>query len=165
MMATRTATLIAATITTGLMAGLYFAYMVSVLPGLHRTDARTLVGTMQAINEAILNGWFFLAFIGALLTTLAAAVLHLSPSARGALPWIVAALVLYAIGLIVTAAVNVPLNDDLAAAGSPDRIADLAAVRAHFETTWVRWNTVRGLVTMAAFGCLTWALVLTGRTR
>jgi uncharacterized membrane protein len=159
----RDAALVAATITMGLMAGLFYAYSCSVMLGLHRTDDRTFVGAMQAINVAILNGWFFLSFIGALLLTVLAAALHLSADWRGALPWIVAALVLYIVVLVVTGALNVPLNDKLEAAGSPDRIADLAAVRRGFEAAWVRWNLVRTLACTAALGCLTWALVLHGR--
>jgi hypothetical protein len=41
---------------------------------------------------------------------------------------------------------NVPLNDELGDAGSPDRIADLAAVRDDFEDPWVAWNIVRTVV-------------------
>lgn len=78
------------------------------------------------------------------------------------LPWIVAALVLYVLTLVITMAINVPLNNELAAAGAPDRIADLAAVREHFEAKWVRWNVARAVASTAAFGCLTWALVLQG---
>ncbi|MER6824390.1 DUF1772 domain-containing protein, partial [Streptosporangium sp. NPDC000563] len=33
-----------------------------------------------------------------------------------------------------------------------------------FEAAWVRWNLVRTLACVAAFGCLTWALVVYGRT-
>jgi uncharacterized membrane protein len=36
-------------------------------------------------------------------------------------------------------------------------------VRDDFVTPWVAWDIVRTLVTTAAFGCLTWALVLRGR--
>jgi hypothetical protein len=60
--------------------------------------------------------------------------------------------------------VNVPLNDDIKAAGDPDRIADLGAVRDAFhETRWVAWNVVRTILNTVAFGCLLWALVLHGR--
>ncbi|MGH3964483.1 MAG: anthrone oxygenase family protein [Pseudonocardiaceae bacterium] len=67
--------------------------------------------------------------------------------------------------LIFTVGMNVPLNDALAAAGSPDRAADLAQVRASFEAAWVRWNIARAVAFTAAFGCLTWALMIYGRTR
>jgi uncharacterized membrane protein len=77
----------------------------------------------------------------------------------------VAALVLYVVAFVVTIAVNVPLNDMLKAAGDPDSIADLAATRARFdEAKWTSWNLVRTWATVAAFGCLSWALVLFGRS-
>ena len=54
----REAVLAEATLVTGLVAGLSFAYSCSVMPGLAATDDRTFVGTMQSINRRILNGWF-----------------------------------------------------------------------------------------------------------
>lgn len=160
----RNGVLVAATLAMGLAAGLFYTFSISVMPGLGRSDDRTFVEAMQHVNEAILNGWFALSFGGALVLTGLAAVLHISGDSRPALPWIVAALVLYGVGvMVVTMALNVPLNDELAAAGRPDRIADLAAVRERFETAWVRWNVVRTVTSTAAFGCLTWALVLLGR--
>ncbi|GAA0840320.1 DUF1772 domain-containing protein [Streptosporangium amethystogenes subsp. fukuiense] len=155
--------LVAATITVGLMAGLFYAYTCSVMPGLGRTDDRTFVGAMQRINVAILNGWFAVCFGGALVLTVLAALLHLHREGRPMLPWIVAALVLYAVVLVITMRVNVPLNNALDAAGEPDGVADLAAVRERFEAVWVRWNLARTVACVAAFGCLTWALVLYGR--
>jgi uncharacterized membrane protein len=80
------------------------------------------------------------------------------------LPWTVAALVLYLAAFVVTIGVHVPLNDAIKAAGNPDRIADLVAVRERFnEARWVGWNVVRAVATTAAFACLAWALVLDGR--
>ena len=160
----RSGALATATITTGLMAGLYYAYACSVMPGLSRTDDRTFVSAMQQINVAIINPWFFICFFGALVFTVLAAVLHLRGDGRGVLPWIAAALVLYVATLVITIGFNVPLNDELAAAGDPDRTADLAAVRERFEAAWVRWNIARAVACTAAFGCLSWALVLHGRT-
>jgi uncharacterized membrane protein len=72
---------------------------------------------------------------------------------------------LYLIAVVVTVAVNVPLNDALKAAGNPDRIRDLAGVRERFhETSWAAWNLVRVVTSVGAFGCLAWALVLFGRS-
>lgn len=155
--------LVAATLTTGLMAGLFYAFACSVMLGLNRTDDHTFVGAMQRINVAILNGWFLVSFVGALVFTILAAVLRLPGAGGGVLPWIVAALVLYGAVFVITASVNVPLNNELATAGDPGGIADLAAVRERFEATWVRWNIARAVACTAAFGCLTWALVLHGR--
>ena len=132
--------------------------------GLCMTDDRTFVSAMQQINVAILNPWFFVSFFGALVFTALAAVLHLPEDWRAVLPWIAAALILYLATLVITFGFNVPLNNELAAAGDPDHIADLAGVRERFEASWVRWNIARAVASTAAFGCLIWALVLHGRT-
>jgi uncharacterized membrane protein len=154
--------LVGATVTTGLIAGLFFAFACAVMPGLGRAGDRTFVEAMQRINVAILNGWFALAFGGALVLALASAALHLRADNRAGLAWIIAAVVLYVAMLAITFAVNVPLNDQLEAAGAPDRVPGLAAVREHFETAWVRWNIARALISAAALACLAWALVLSG---
>ncbi|MFF0573062.1 anthrone oxygenase family protein [Streptosporangium saharense] len=158
----QTVSLLAATVTTGLMAGLFAAFSYAVMPGLARSHDRTFVEAMQRINVSIVNGWFMVCFLGGLVFTIAALVLHLS-TGRELLPWIIAALVLYAAMFVITAAVNVPLNDQLARAGHPGDIADLAAVRQAFEARWVTWNVVRAVANVAAFAALTWALVLHGR--
>jgi uncharacterized membrane protein len=158
------ATLVAATMTVGLMAGVFGLYAQAIMPGLGETDDRTFVDAFQAIDEAIVNPLFLATLVGALVLTGLAAVLHRGEDGRSTLPWIVAALVLYLAAFVITVAVNVPLNDDINAAGDPDRIADLAAVRERFdEDRWVRWNIVRAVACTTAFGCLVWALALHGR--
>jgi uncharacterized membrane protein len=163
--AVRALSLIAATMSMGLMAGVFGLYAHTVMPGLGRTDDRTFVGAFQAIDRAIINPWFLAGgFVGALVFTALAAVLNLPADRRSVLPWIAVALVLYLAVFVITVGVNVPLNDAIKAAGDPDRIADLAAVRERFdEARWVRWNNVRTVASTAAFGCLAWALVLFGR--
>jgi uncharacterized membrane protein len=153
-----------ATITMGLMAGVFQLYAHTVMPGLGRTDDRTFVGAFQAMDRAIINPLFMATFFGAFAFTGLAAALHLGAGARSLLPWLVVALVLYAAVLVITFRVNLPLNDMIKAAGDPDAIADLAAVRERFdEATWVRWNVVRAVASTAAFACLAWALVRYGR--
>jgi uncharacterized membrane protein len=162
--AIRGAVLIVATLAMGLMAGVFGLYAHTIMRGLGRTDDRTFVGAFQAIDKAIINPLFMATFFGALVFTALAALLDLGDDTRSLLPWIVAALVLYLAVVVITLAVNVPLNDGIKAAGEPDRIPDLAAVRERFnEAKWIHWNIVRALMSTAAFGCLTWALVLHGR--
>jgi uncharacterized membrane protein len=163
--ALQTAALVAATLTTGLMAGVFGLYAHTIMPGLRRTDDRTFVGAFQAIDTAIINPWFLAGgFLGALLCTGLAAAVHLGGDGRAVLPWAVAAFALYAVVVVITVAVHLPLNNALKAAGDPDGIADLAAVRQRFaEARWARWNVVRAVLSTAAFGCLAWALVEHGR--
>ena len=154
-MSARTLTLFAATVTVGLSAGVFGLYAHTIMRGLGRTDDRTFVGAFQAIDRAIINPVFLLTFFGALVLSAVAVGLHLG---RRALPWIVVAAVLYLAVVVITMAVNVPLNDAIKAVGDPDWIADLAAVRANFhEARWIAWNLVRTAATTVAFGCLLWA--------
>ena len=157
----RTTTLMGATMTMGLVAGVFALYAHTIMPGLRKTDDRTFVAAFRQIDRAIVNPWFMAtAFVGALVFTLVAGIAN-----RGtpALPWIAAAFGLYLVAVVVTAAVNVPLNDAIKAAGDPNHI-DVTQVRAQFhETRWAVGNLLRVATTTSAFGLLTWALVLCGR--
>jgi uncharacterized membrane protein len=158
----RVAALMAATITTGLMAGVYWTYGTAFMPGLAKVDDKTFVGAFQAADRAIVNPVFLgIGFLGTLLLTALAGLLSLKEKA---LPWIAAAFVLYLITMIVTVAVNVPLNDALKAAGDPNTI-DVTAARAAFdEARWRTFNNIRTVLALAAFGLLGWALYLTGKS-
>jgi uncharacterized membrane protein len=143
----RSAALLAATVSTGMMAGLFAAFAYAVMPGLARADDRTVVVAMQRINESIQNGLFFLLFAGALVSTAIAAALYLSADRTAPLPWIIVALVLYVATLVITFAANIPLNNLLADGGD----ADPAGLRDRFEAAWVRWNILRTVTCSAAF--------------
>ena len=154
-----------AMIATGLSAGLLYSYACSVLPGLAQTSDRTFIDAMQQINKAIQNPVFFASFFGALALTAVAAAQQRRLGPGAATRWTVAALALYALALLVTMGANVPLNNHLAAAGGPARIADPAAVRNHFQAPWMAWNIARTALATAALACLGRALVLHGRRR
>jgi uncharacterized membrane protein len=145
--------LLAATLTAGLQAGTYYTWATGVLPGLARGDDRTFVAALQNMNIAIVNPIFLASFLGAPVLA-AGAILTSSSTAR---PWVIAATVLAIGTVLVTGAANIPLNDALEAAGNVDRIKDLAAVRADFEDSWVRWNIVRVATSTASLACLAWA--------
>ncbi|MCX0274635.1 DUF1772 domain-containing protein [Nocardia zapadnayensis] len=160
----RTVVLIAATVATGLMAGVFGIYAVAIMPGLRTTDDRTFIGAYQAIDRAIINPLFLVTFLGALILSIAAALLNLGGDSRSVPFWAAAAAVLYLVAVVITFAVHLPLNDALKAAGAPADLADPAAVREAFaESRWVAWNIVRTVTSTAAFACLGWALVLWGR--
>ena len=159
----RLISLMAATISIGLMTGVFALYQHTIMPGLRRTDDRTFVGAFQALDRAILNPWFLGGgFLGALVFTLGATIAHIG---RDALLPTAVALVLYLITFVITLTVNVPLNDALKRAGDPDRIENLAAVRAAFnEARWSRFNFIRTALCLASFALLTWALVIHGQS-
>jgi uncharacterized membrane protein len=154
--------LVAATLMTGMTAGVFALYADTIMPGLRTTDDRTFVTAFTAIDRAIINPWFMaLGFVGALVCTAVAVYANLH---RPALPWVAAALGLYLIAFIVTVAVHVPLNDAIKAAATPGHLHDLAAARDKLHVSrWVSWNYVRVVTSVGASGCLAWALVLCGR--
>ena len=130
----RTSILMGATLTMGLVTGAFALYAHTIMPGLRKTDDRTFVAAFGQMDRAIINPWFMItAFGGAFVLTLVAGIAN-----RGtpALPPIAAAFGLYLVAVIITIAVNVPLNDALKAGGDPAHI-DVAQVRAQFnEARW-----------------------------
>ncbi|MEV2195744.1 anthrone oxygenase family protein [Streptomyces phaeochromogenes] len=153
--------LVAATVVTGLVAGLFYAYANNVMPALARSDDRAYIEVIQNINDVIQNPVFLLSFNGALLlTAFSAWQLRGSPRIR---VWVFAALVVYALAFLVTVVFNIPLNNEIMDAGNPATMTDPAAVREKFEDPWVAWNVVRAVLHLVAFGLLAWALVLYGR--
>ncbi|TCM43613.1 DUF1772 domain-containing protein [Kribbella sp. VKM Ac-2568] len=158
----RVALLLAAALTTGLMAGVYVIYSNAFMPGLGKTDDKTFVGAFQAVDRAILNPLFLgLGFLGSLVLTLVAGLLSLG---EDALAWIAIAFVLNLITVIITIAINVPLNDALKAAGDPDTIDVTAARTAFNEARWSSYNLIRSVLSTVAFGLLAWSLYLTGKS-
>ncbi|MDQ1013331.1 putative membrane protein [Streptomyces sp. V4I23] len=155
--------LASAALAMGLIAGFFYAYACSVMTGLARVDDRTFIDSMQWINATVRNLWFAPSFFGALALTALAGLLHLPRDGRQVQVWIVAAFALYATAFGITMGINVPLNEDLAAAGDSAALSDPAAVRNAYEDRWVLWSTVRTVASTIALGCLLRALVLHGR--
>ena len=164
----RTAVLFLAVVLAGILAGFFLTYAFTIMPGLETTDDRTFVEAFQGLERMFgsfdhgYNWPVLLGFAGGFLVTIAAIVLH---RRRPIVKWLVAALVLYVATVAVTGAVNVPLNDEITAAGDAAGI-DAARVRADFrEDRWRAWNLVRTATSLGAFACLCWALFLHGSRR
>src|ERR687897_1560253 len=132
--AVRNLTLALATLATGLVAGVFYAYAVSVNLGLAAQPDASYVATMQAINARIQNPAFFASFSGAALFLLAALAAQIPRPRSGRFRLVALACALYILGgFLLTAFVNVPMNEDLAriaANASPD---ELAGARAAYE--------------------------------
>ncbi|MEU3691821.1 anthrone oxygenase family protein [Streptomyces narbonensis] len=135
----------AAAIATGLVAGVFLAYVCSVMPALARSDDRVFVEVMRNINDVIQNPVFFTAFFGAPVLAGVAAWQHRTTRARA---WTLAGFVLCAAVFLVTTAANVPLNEALATTSDP------SAARSAFEDSWTAWNTVRTILSAAALASL-----------
>ncbi|HVQ50808.1 MAG TPA: DUF1772 domain-containing protein, partial [Mycobacterium sp.] len=72
-------------------------------------------------------------------------------------PWAIAGAALAVGTLVITAIGNIPLNNQIEAAGPVDSIADLSSVRHRFESRWVAFNMARSFTSLGAMACLVWA--------
>jgi len=159
--AIRVLSLAGATLTTGLVAGVFYAYAVSVTLGLAKQPNASYVATMQAINEKIQNPLFFLSFLGAVLFLLAALAVHL-PKPRSSRFWLIALASGPYVGggFLLTVVVNVPLNEELARVVGDASAGELARARAAYEGPWNIWNGVRTVFSFLAFVVLVGACLL-----
>ena len=144
-------TLFTAVFLTGLSAGLFYAWQVSVIPGTRKVVDLTYLESMQSINRAILNPAFFLIFIG---SPLALAISTIQQFHSGMGFWLLlAAAVTYVLGTFgVTAFGNVPLNDALDAL----EIAELGELeigrfRKAYEQKWNRLHLIRTVFAALSF--------------
>jgi uncharacterized membrane protein len=154
-------TLACAVLTTGPMAGVFYAYAVSVNLGLAKQSDASYVATMNEIDEKIQNPLFFPGFFGAVVFPVVALVAHLPRRRSGRFRLIALACALYVGGsFLVTVLANVPLNEQLAQVVTDAPASELARARAAYEEPWNFWNGVRGLFSVVAFAALIGACLL-----
>lgn len=128
------------------IAGVFFAFSNFVMSGLARLPPSQGMAAMNSINVTVINPLFMALFLGTGLACAALVVMNISSLSDAAAVKIIAGAAIYIIGSIgVTMMFNVPLNDALAAAPG-----DSAALWADFLKSWVMWNSVRGLASLAA---------------
>lgn len=135
----------------GLMAGLYYAFSAFIMTALSRIAPEAGVATMNAINDVILKTSFMPLFMG---TSLGSAVIGILAVVRwqgsDSLVILLGALI-YVVGMFgVTAAVNVPLNNALAANGLP--------TWPRYLIDWTLWNHVRTVASLIASALFIYAL-------
>ncbi|GHH62677.1 anthrone oxygenase family protein [Lentzea cavernae] len=126
-----TTTLIAVA-ATGLMAGVFFAFSVAVMPGLADLTPEHARGAMRRINARIQNPVFLLVFLG---TAVVCGIEVFQGRIAGGL--------LYVLGcFVLTMAVNVPMNNRL------ERTDD--AYWPEYLRKWTLWNHVRAACCLAS---------------
>ena len=117
-----------------------------------RLPAPEGAAAMNAINVVIINPWFFTAFFGTALLSLALVVAGLIQGGQAGLLAAGGGMVFFAGVIGVTMAVNVPLNNALAAASAGSEAQ--AALWQRYLDVWTAWNhgrTMASLVALALF--------------
>ena len=142
---------ILAIVAPGLMAGFFYAYSVSVMPGLDLLEAGHAIRAMQGINVAVRNAVFMATYAAPPVLALVAAALtwrHGGP--RAALLFATSGVV-YGFGVLApTGAVNIPMNQALAALVELPDQAQAATIWTEYSGRWTAWNTLRTLLSLMA---------------
>lgn len=146
-------------IITGLSAGFFYAWQVSVIPGTLKVSDQVYLQTMQSINKEILNPAFFLVFFGTFIL-LSVGSIYEFHSNQTAFWLILLATISYLLGTLgVTIFGNVPLNDQLEALNlNTLSEADFLDFRTHFEGKWNRLHLIRTVFSILSFALLALAL-------
>jgi uncharacterized membrane protein len=142
-----------ATIGSGLVAGVFFAFSTSVMPALARIEPVQGITAMQSMIITAINPLFMLALFGTAAACLFLAIFAVLKWGQPHSAYLLIGSLLYLIGTIgVTIVCNVPLNDALASVkpGSPEA----ATLWSKYLTNWTLWNHVRTITALTASALL-----------
>ncbi len=135
---------------TGAIAGFFYAYSVSAMPGLDLSAPVHAIPAMQGINVAVRNPVFFVSFFGTPVAALVAAGLCvLAGRWRAALFLAAAGGVYFAGAFLPTALVNVPMNRALAQV-TAETAREAAEIWSAYSPRWTAWNTLRTVFSLAS---------------
>ena len=148
--------LVAAGVLTGLLAGLFYAFSVSVNGALGKLTDIEYVRAMRSINRVILNPLFLASFFGPVLLLPLLIIFFNNGFGSTYSLLLLGAAVLYIGGTFgTTIAGNVPLNEALERfnpQGASEK--EISEARARFEKPWNRLNTFRMYMAIGATALL-----------
>ena len=140
-----------------LIAGLFFVFSVAIMKAFSVLPPEKGIAAMQSINTNILNPLFLTVFMGTVVVCLAALVFAILHWREPGSAYLLAGAILYLVGaFLVTAIVNVPMNNALATV-KPDS-PEAVSVWNRYLTNWTAWNHVRTVA--SALATLSFALAL-----
>mgnify|MGYP003677959614 CR=1 FL=1 len=150
-----------ALVLTGLSAGLFYAWSVSVIPGTQKVLDTTYLEAMQSINRAILNPAFFFIFFGSVIFLSIASIYEFHDN-KWVFGILLTASITYLIGTVgVTAFGNVPLNDQLDALHLTELSQEkIMAFRKFYEDNWNRLHMIRTVFSVLSFLLVTLAIFI-----
>ncbi len=145
--------LIITTLFSGLMAGLFYAWSISVTPGIAKINDVSYLQAFQAMNRAILNPLFFVVFFGLVVLLPVLSYLSFQNSMSNQFWYVILATIIYFAGIMgVTIGGNVPLNNALEALQIESMTQEqMDEFRKGFESKWNRLNTIRTISSIATF--------------
>lgn len=135
---------VAATIFSGGIFGVFYAWISTTMWGLDAADPRVAIEAMQAMNANVRNAAFFGAyFLTPVVLLVAAGFARRERATRSAAYFAAASVVYFLGGLVFTRIWPVPLNEELAAVVVPESIEAAEQIWTDYSGTWQFWNITR----------------------
>jgi uncharacterized membrane protein len=141
--------LIVAALSSGLLAGVYFAFSTFIMQAFARLPADQGIAAMQSINTTIVRSPFIVLFLLTAALSVFIAVMAILYWRGGiSVPMLTGAVLYIVASFLSTMVFNVPLNDTL------DKMDGHSAESAQLWSTylvdWTRWNHVRTVASLLA---------------
>lgn len=138
---------------TGLSAGLFLGWLISVIPGMKSLSSKNYLEAMQSINKAILNPIFFIIFFGPALLLCVSSLMQFKESINLSFWMLCGATIIYLVGTIgITIFGNVPLNEMLEAQPIQKLgLEELDKLRKSFEVPWNHFHAIRTVCSIISF--------------
>ena len=146
-------TLFLATMSTGLMAGIFFTWTNAVTPGIGKLKDIEYLRALQSMNRVILNPAFYSVFICPVLALPLAAVLNYNSEPSLVFKLLLVASIIYLAGsFMITILGNIPLNN-LLDSNDLEHFSEEEArnLRHEIETKWNNFNLIRTITSAIAF--------------
>ena len=142
-------TLIAATLATGLVAGVFLTFSDFVMRALGRAEPAAAIEAMQMINREVYRSIFMTLLMGLAGVSILLGIAGIFFVGRDMALWLAAAAGSYVVGVMaVTASKNVPMNQRL------DQMEHQSTgAQAYWFTymrAWTRWNHLRWVAALAS---------------
>lgn len=138
-----------------LIAGLFFTWSNSIMPGLKQLSTKSFLEAMQSLNRVILNPSFLITFLIPVALLPLNCYLQFKEAVGMKFYFLLLACIFYVFGVfLVTMIVNVPINeslDKLDILRASDK--DLLHQRIQFENRWIPFNTTRAICAFLSLLC------------
>ena len=146
-----------AALSSGIMAGVYFAFSGFIMKAFGKIEIVQSVAAMNSINEVILRSMFMPVFFGSsIISFLLVIVAFINWGEAGAGLALIAGMVYFAGMFACTIVFNVPLNNALARLG-PDS-DNAQQIWSHYLATWTKWNHLRTVSSLVTCALCIWLL-------
>ena len=146
-----------AALSSGLMAGVYFAFSGFIMGAFAKLETSKGIAAMNAINETILRSFFMPIFFGSSIVSVVLIIVALSQWGKTGSELMLIAGITYFVGMFLcTAIFNVPLNNVLA--GLDENSTNDQEVWSHYLKTWTKWNHLRTVCSLVTCALCIWLL-------